>query len=68
MIMGVKMPITFMIRSKSRKAENNQHRALGATRPRGQAELLLEVRARAREHHEAHRKARKTRTTSIMRR
>ena len=38
--------------------ENNQHRAQGATRPRGQAELLLEVRARAREHHESHREAR----------
>ena len=39
--------------------ENNQHRAQGATRPHGQAELLLEVRARAREHHEAHSEARK---------
>ena len=38
--------------------ENDEHGAQGAARPRGQAELLLEVRARAREHHEAHREAR----------
>ena len=38
--------------------EDHEHRAQGATRPRGQAELLLEVRAGAREHHEAHREAR----------
>ena len=38
--------------------EDHEHRAQGATRPRGQAKLLLEVRAGAREHHEAHREAR----------
>ena len=38
--------------------EDHEHRAQGATRPRGQAELLLEVRTGAREHHEAHREAR----------
>ena len=38
--------------------ENNQNRAQSAARPRGQAKLLLEVRARAREHHESHREAR----------
>ena len=38
--------------------EDHEHRAQGAARPRGQAELLLEVRARAREHHKSHRETR----------
>ena len=38
--------------------EDHEHRAQGATRPRGQAKLLLKVRAGPCEHHEAHREAR----------
>ena len=40
-------------------SEDHEARAHRAPRPRGQSELLFEVRARAREHHEAHREARK---------
>ena len=34
--------------------EDHEHRTQGAAGPRGHPELLLEVRARAGEHHEAH--------------
>ena len=39
--------------------ENHEAGAHGTASPRGQTELLLKVRARAREHHEAHRETRK---------
>ena len=39
--------------------ENHEAGTHGTASPRGQTELLLKVRARAREHHEAHRETRK---------
>ena len=39
--------------------ENHEAGAHGTASPRGQTELLFKVRARAREHHEAHRETRK---------
>ena len=39
-------------------SQNDKHRAQGTAHPRGQTKLLLEVRARAREHHKSHRETR----------
>ena len=69
MIMGVKTPDHLHDPVEVEEGrEDHEHRAQGATRPRGQAELLLEVRTGAREHHEAHREAREDEHDAMTRR